>query len=343
MLNNLTLKNAYSILKYVINKLNLWFCILIFVGCQLNKNSNQDTTNENNFVVFNCQHGNYSFLASNTIDSSKIEQTTYENKKYCIYAYEFVFKGYIFSSSFYNLPINNKLGIKNETDILLDNMVLGAVNNTNGRLERTKKINYYKIQGKEFVTNYTDGRSITRLYMDENKNVYSLMVESTNSNEDFDNPIIQTFLNSFYLKELKKTEVHFDEVSTSNKRDELTCSDMEAFMVNDIANSDNFLQSNDWKMVQKINNNDFGNGYQYFIDKDGNHEQLIIYPEKKVVIYFPNESNYTKMLGTVKNNFNFSDVVDAFGEKQDLYTNDEYRVMINSTKKLILFAWGSDN
>ncbi len=312
-------------------KLYFGLCISFLMSCQSDKN-------EFNFVFFNSKHGNYSFLATELIDSSMIEQTTFENKNYFIYAYEFVYNDYIFGTSFYNFPIENNLQITNEIDVLLDNMVFGAINIINGRLESSKKIFYYKIQGKEFITNCTDGRIISRLYLDENNNVYSLMVQSKNINEDFDNPIIQTFLNSFYLEGLTYTKPPNSEVY--KKSDVLTCSDMEKFMRSGIAASDNFLQSNNWEMVQEITNSELGKGYQYFINVNGNHEQLIIYPEKNVVIYFPNTSNYQNMLDTVKNDFIYQDSIENYGVRQDLYSNGRYRVMINSNNKSLMFAWG---
>ena len=116
---------------------------------------------------------------------------------------------------------------------------------------------------------------------------------------------------------------------------------MELLMLSDLATSDNFLQLNKWKKIQEIHNKNYGIGYQYFVNKDAGTEQVIVYPNERVVIYFPDEVNYKKLLALVTKEMDYVDVVKTYGENQDLYTNGKYRVMINSAKKVISFAWGS--
>ena len=51
------------------------------------------------------------------------------------------------------------------------------------------KIKYKNILGKEFLTNYVDGRSISHIFVD-NKDVYQLIVE-VSDDEDFEPPLPQ--------------------------------------------------------------------------------------------------------------------------------------------------------
>lgn len=333
-------------------KLNhLTFCIflcsitVVCFSCKSNTDSkpNADVNIENdNLIMFNESHGNFSFLSIKSPDTTIIPQAE-NGKNYNIYAYTYKYKGYIFSASFYHFPSENKpLGIANEIDVLLDNMVMGAVNSGNGVLVNSIKIKYKNILGKEFLTNYVDGRSKSHIFVDD-KDVYQLIVESSNKNEDFDNPYVSAFLNSFYKRTTIAT--HDSTTTTNNlkKSSELNCSDFEAFMVSNITTIENNLKSKGWKKIQEVEQADFGKGYQYIIENNKNNklDQILIYPKVRVIYYFPNKANYKKITNEIKRIYSYSGIQVNFGVKQSLYYNKICKVLINPEKEAISFGWGA--
>lgn len=326
----------------------IFLCSITVVcfSCKFNTDSkpNADVNIENdNLIMFNESHGNFSFLSIESPDTTIIPQAE-NGKNYNIYAYTYKYKGYIFSASFYHFPSENKpLGIANEIDVLLDNMVMGAVNGGNGVLVNSIKIKYKNILGKEFLTNYVDGRSISHIFVD-NKDVYQLIVESSNNNEDFDNPYVSAFLNSFYKKTTIATQDSTTNTTNNHKKSsEINCTDIEAFMVSNITTIDYNLKSKGWKKIQEVEQADFGKGYQYIIENKNNikPDQILIYPKVRVVYYFPNNINYKKITIEIKRNYKYSGTQVNFGVKQFVYSNKISKILISPEKEVISFGWGA--
>jgi len=329
---------------------HLTFCIFLFsitficFSCKSKPDSKLNAViniENDNLIMFNESHGNFSFLSIKSPEITIIPQSE-NGKKYNIYAYTFKYNGYIFSASFYHFPSENKpLGIANEIDVLLDNLVMGTVNSGNGVLAISSKIKYLNMFGKEYFTNHLNGRSKTHIFVDD-KDVYLLMVESSNKNEDFDNPYVSAFLNSFYKRTTVATQV--TTITCNHKKSsELNCSDFEAFLVSNINATEYNLKSRGWKKIQIVAQANFGNGYQYIVENNKNikPDQILIYPKVKVIYYFPNKTNYKKITIDIKRNYSYSGFQVNFGVKQFLYYNKICKVLINPEKEVISFGWGN--
>ena len=145
-------RDTLGVMSYSKLILSFVFSVFVFFGCCSSTNPESQVTKKgNDFVIFTSQYGNYSFLATNSVDFNKIEQMTYDNKNYNTYIYQFIFKDYIFSSFYYHVPIDKKYGIENEIDILLDNMIVSSVSNSNGKLISSEKSTIIKFKVKNIL------------------------------------------------------------------------------------------------------------------------------------------------------------------------------------------------
>ena len=244
---------------------------------------------------------------------------------YNIYLYSFSKDGLDYSASYYPIVYPAK-GIKNETSILLDNMVQGAASNSCGKVLTSSEVQYKSYLGREYSIELPEGYiTKCRMYIIERK-VYILSVIAENKSKIHENAsLINAFLNSFSTGESKEDV----KILPKKKTAELTVSDIEAFSLSE-NNAVTFdLEGRGWKYVGTHNLEIFGTGYQFVYSGNNAFSQIICYLDKNTIFYVPDSTLSSNLIDQIKNAYVYVRTQKFAGSKQDVYRQDKFTIYVS--------------
>ena len=232
------------------NQVFYFLILLLFLGC---KQSN------NGLVKYNV-NGDFSFLS---IPSPKINrQLSKSNINIITYSYEY--NKYTVSISFYKLS-NEQLGIEDEALLVLDNMVGGAIENTNSTLIDSKDIFFDGIPGKEFTSIYPSGiTGKTRIFLEDLEKVYMITI-SNNGLNSINDSLVDRIINSLQIySSMQEIAINIIEEDTIESfQGYLDLSELKNLLQTNIGYSDFFLKNKGWEEHSQFDKLVFVDGTQF--------------------------------------------------------------------------------
>lgn len=290
------------------------------------------------FRKYYCENGNFTISAEGYVNRQNIPQYS-EGRSYTMYFYSFSADGIEFSASYYPI-VFEPLGIENEYNILLNNMVQGAADNSGGKITKQFDITYKGNPGKEFIIAWSDGGAgRSRIYIIDQK-VY-MMQAIVDKKYKIDNPKIPRFLNSFVLGDAThgSPSVAFEK-TTGNSADEISLGDLESYVLSSKNTVESSLKRKSWKYVGTHNIEGYGTGYQYVLQTDQYFEQVIFYVDNRLLLYVPDNKKSERFLKSITAKYAKTGSQFTEGIKQEIYKNGKYSIIITfADKMMFMIGW----